>query len=194
MGICVTPLKHISPRCMCRPACLSYCASLRLPPSPSLPISPTAPLPATTSPRLLTYTAALNLQSRSVPCPALPSPPPPLRGAGKKTGAEVPGVFRYGNSTLVLQKVPQWVQQSAPYQSALEGLAYDPEPEEGLTVQDAVAAEAALAAANDGSGGAAAAAAGSGTLVAWVYGDGLAYSGSGRDSVVAHDAVSVSAR
>ena len=61
------------------------------------------------------------------------------------------------------------------YQSAMESAALLGEPGEGLTAAEALAADRAFAAASGNVVGAAAA--GNGTVVAWIYGDGLADSG-----------------
>jgi hypothetical protein len=78
------------------------------------------------------------------------------------------------NVTLFSKAAPSWVLAHPAYQAAMEGAALLEEPGEGLTAAEALAADRAFAAA---SGDIVGAAAGRGTVVAWVYGDGLADSG-----------------
>ena len=90
---------------------------------------------------------------------------PSLTGATNTTAANV---------TLISKTAPSWVLAHPAYQSAMEGAALLEEPGEGLTAAEALAADRAFAAA---SGNTVGAAAGRSTVVAWVYGDGLADSG-----------------
>ncbi|KAL4420947.1 hypothetical protein ABPG77_004576 [Micractinium sp. CCAP 211/92] len=113
----------------------------------------------------------------------------PPRGAGAAI-ASAPGVYQYGNTTLVLKDPPLWVRQLPAFQSAMAGVASTDEGP-GLTPAQAAAADAAYAAA----AGQVGSAAGRGTVVAWVYGDNLADSGSpGDGNIMEHDSISFSAR
>ena len=105
--------------------------------------------------------------------------------------ADTPGVYRYGNTTLVLKDPPVWVTRLPAFQSAMAGLASGVDDGPGLTPAQAAAADAAFAAA----AGEVSSAAGRGTVVAWVYGDNLANSGSpGEGNLMEHDSISFSAR
>ncbi|EFN56045.1 hypothetical protein CHLNCDRAFT_145493 [Chlorella variabilis] len=91
---------------------------------------------------------------------------------------------------LVTRQPPDWLQQDAVYQAAMEGAAlFGAFDEEGVTAAQALAADKA---AIQESGMVVAAAAAPGTVVAWLYGDGLA--DSGQPSAVDTDEVSLSAK
>lgn len=123
------------------------------------------------------------------PSPLIPPPPRHHCAAGAAI-ASAPGVYQYGNTTLVLKDPPLWVRQLPAFQSAMAGVASTDEGP-GLTPADAAAADAAYAAA----AGQVGSAAGRGTVVAWVYGDNLADSGSpGDGNIMEHDSISFSAR
>ncbi|KAL4434216.1 hypothetical protein ABPG75_000657 [Micractinium tetrahymenae] len=119
------------------------------------------------------------------------STPPRSAGAAIASTPATPGVYRFGNTTLVLKDPPAWVTKLPAFQSAMAGLAAGVDDGPGLTPAQAAAADAALAEA----GGEVGSAAGRGTVVAWVYGDNLANSGSpGEGNIIEHDSISYSAR
>lgn len=126
--------------------------------------------------------------------------PPPLPAAGRRrqrrllATAITPGTSRFvnpvngRNATLVARLAPDWLKRDPVYQAAMEGaLLLDEGDEPGLTPAQALAADIAAKEA----AGMVGAAAASGTIVAWMYGDWLADSGSA--GAVDTDEVSLSA-
>lgn len=124
--------------------------------------------------------------------------PVPSGGARRLAGALAtargapatrPTITKDGNVTLVTQLPPAWVAAHPVYQAAMEGaLLLDAgDAGEGLTAQQALAAERAAA----GEGPAAAAA--DWTVVSWLYGMNNVDSG-GRTGVIDKDEIALSFR